>query len=452
MKKIIAIIVLLALILAAYFGQVAYLGSAHHKLYQSLVEDNDFIRVENESFEKGFFTSSAKFTAFVSFPPHYYEPIVSQVIAQTPISVELRFKNNIFAHDEIQAIIANPFAQILAALGESSGMNVNLDDVFLDIKGGVTIFGKAYFDAKFGNVALSDAQSSAKIDNLTFGGEVDLEKELILALNFALNSLEITDSGPFQPINLSVNGIKWSEKYEKGVKFEDLMAGIYSAKNTGSIDKVRIYELNIDSIKTSNAGALRGEGEDAVMDGAADLSIGKIHSDIYHIDIEDFYLKLDYSDLSVLSLRMLQDYYASLGDINAPSPDEIALSFVLSKPKITMSDFHLSSRGKKFSANGEFSGSTQQMSSILKASSEVLPSVIVPFFAVFEIDKKFIEKDGKYEFEARYESDFNQTKFSINGEEINLFANEGGTDMDGSVEMPFFDDEIAPVVTPNLPK
>lgn len=450
-KKLIVFLVLLVLVLAAYFGQVFYMKKTHESLFESVLEGNEIVRLENVSFEKGFFSSNAEFDAYFTIPPHYYLPEVSRVISQTPVHIKLKFKNNIFAHDNLTLSVDNPFMQILQNLGETYGMNVELDKTFLSATAGVSIFGKAYFEAKFGNVDLKDHQSDVKLVNLGFGAKFDLDSSKILDLSLSFDELNIIDNAPLSLMNFGAKGLKYEENYKNGVTIDEFMSGIYNANSSLNVEKLQYFNLDIDQITAHSSQSVKGNDENATISGLAGLKIAKIYSDSYRVDIKDFVAEGEFSDLSVRSMRIFEDYINSYNTKNAPNPDEIALSFVMTNPKIALKNLEFTSNNKKFSANGDFSGSKEQMLSSFNATSEALPSTLVPLLAIFEIDKAFVEKDGKYTLEIKYKSDFNETKMTINGDSIDLLS-VNTFDLDSEAEMPFFDDEAAPVVTPSLPR
>lgn len=161
-KKIIAGGIALAVVIVLYFIQVFCMGVVNQKFYenaqqsfkemqsdlQKLNGEYGIFSIQNESFERGFFTSKASFDMFIDAVA-FDAPIDSAI---PPIKVIMEFKNNIFSSQNVIARIENPFHEMLQMLASTSELTLDIDRNLVVIKVNVSLFGNANIQTKINDI------------------------------------------------------------------------------------------------------------------------------------------------------------------------------------------------------------------------------------------------------------------------------------------------------------
>ena len=216
-KKVIAGGIALAVIIVLYFVQVFCMGVVNQKFYengqqsfkemqsdlQKLNGEYGIFSIQNESFERGFFTSKASFDMFIDAVA-FDAPIDSEI---PPIKVIMEFKNNIFSSQNIIAHIENPFHEMLQMLASTSGLTLDIERNLVVIKANVSLFGNANIQTKINDINLK-ASDTEYIDFKDF-----------------ISSIQVNGDGKVVSETLHFGGFEMRDNdealyYIKGVDFD----------------------------------------------------------------------------------------------------------------------------------------------------------------------------------------------------------------------------------------
>ena len=161
-KKVIAGGIALAVVIVLYLAQVFYMGVLNKRFYeearqslqehQSALEKLDerfgYFSIQNESFERGFFSSKASFDVLADSVA-FGAPLGAEL---PPISVKVEFKNNIFSSRNVVINIENPFHEMMQMFSKQAGLTLNMNKNFIVAKVNVSIFGKANIEVKIQDI------------------------------------------------------------------------------------------------------------------------------------------------------------------------------------------------------------------------------------------------------------------------------------------------------------
>lgn len=424
MKKIIIAALAVVLVLVAYLAQVAYMGKLNQQFFEQNIKPNDFVSFENVKFEKGFFTSKASFEGRIK--AEAYQLASSAEFGEwLTFSVDMELKNNALAKDNVIIKLQSP---IFAAIQEIfSGLEMDFNENLLDIRAGVSLFGKVSVRTKVADIDFKEGENSFKLVGASVQSELDLSGKMLKS-SAEIKDFTFVDASEYAPISFTMSDLAYEENYGK-VSIMEYFAGAAVADGKGSVKSVKVDDISLSelaftsqSAKTQNQ-SLPEAGE--MLASKINISVKSVESPMMQIKLDD--IKGEF-EVENVSMEFVQAFYA--GEFGAILPDDMLQIFFATQPVVKFSNT-FNSKGKKFSSNGDLQGTSSNYAFRYNAQSEAKLSEIFPPFMFIGIDNFFVQNGDKYSLDFKFESDFNLSKMSVNGEEINfnsdkiIFDDEG---------------------------
>lgn len=425
MKKIIIAALAVVLVLVAYLAQVAYMGKLNQQFFEQNIKPNDFVSFENVEFKKGFFTSKASFEGRIK--AESYQLASSAEFGEwLTFSVDMELKNNALAKDNVIIKVQSP---IFAALQEVFvGSKVEFNENLLDIRASVSLFGKVSVRTKVADIDFKEGENSFKLAGVGSQTELDLSGKMLKS-SAEIKDFTFVDASGYAPISFTMSDLAYEEDYGKGVSITEYFAGAAVADGKGSVKSVKIDDISLlelaftsQSAKSKNQ-SLPDAGE--MLASKVNISIKSVESPMMQIKLDD--IKGEF-EVENVSMEFVQAFYA--GEFGAILPDDMLQIFFATQPVVKFSNT-FNSKGKKFSSNGDLQGTSSNYTFRYNAQSEAKLSEIFPPFMFIGIDNFFVQNGDNYSLDFKFESDFNLSKMSVNGEEINfnsdkiIFDDEG---------------------------
>lgn len=404
MKKIIISVIAIVLVVAAYLGQVAYMGTLNQKLFELALQPNDFASVEDVKFEKGFFTSKANFRVYIKTEG---ADLLSFGLGQMPISVEVRFKNNVFAKDNMSVSIENPLYELLQ--GNFDG-KMTMDKVFLNIKASVSLFGNVKFTSQFTDIDIEQNKLIIKLKNFIIQSQTDLSGK-IYGAKVDLEELFVNVPQYYGADKIVLKNLHIDERLDKGVGYSEYMEQMFLAgKRDVSIEQMQIYDANLLDIKANS----QSSSENGLGRANTKLTIKSASSALAQMKLDDISSTFEVRNLSLQALfdAQILDYSENTNF------DELISTFFSSKPNIELKSLTFNANGRKVSSKGALRGLDKGYEATFSVESEAVPSDIIPPLQLLGINELFVEKEGKYFLDFVLQSDFETTKMSLNGADI----------------------------------
>lgn len=419
MKKIVIAVALLLLVVAAYLAQVAYIGSLNQKFFELQTQDNELLTLTDKHFEKGFFTSKASFAGVINtnaYPFNQLAPNEATELSELfSFEANLRFKNNIFAKDNVIIELKSPVFELLS---EIFAGKIKADKDFLTITAGVSVFGKVKVKAKLADIDFKEGANSFKLVGLASQSELDLQG-LIKNATLNIDEIVIVDASSFAPFSFELKAFNYEFDYGKGIKMSEYINTLVpEGKGFGSIKSIKVADLTLSELKTSVQSAVKKADDDDLINVKSNFDIKSIVSPLFQVEISDLNGEFEMDNISLAFLQALNN-----GDLMMLDSQLLAQAFFASKPALSLKSLNFNSKGKKFSSKGEMTGTQDSYKLHYEALSEARLGEILPPLAMIGVDGIFVEKDGKYALNFDLESDVRTTKININGEE-EVFEND----------------------------
>ena len=418
MKKLVIAVALLVLVVAAYLAQVAYIGSLNQKFFELQTQDNELLTLTDKHFEKGFFTSKASFAGVINTNAYPFNQLAPNEAAELSelfsFEANLRFKNNIFAKDNVIIELKSPAFELLS---EIFADKIKADKDFLTITAGVSVFGKVKVKARLADIDFKEGANSFKLVGLVSQSELDLQG-LLKNGTFKVDELVYVDASGVVPFSFELKAFNYEFDYGKGVKISDY-ATAAEGKGVGSIKSIKIADLTLLELKASTQSAVKKADDDDFINAKSNFGIKSIVSPLFQVEISDLNGEFEMDNISLAFVQALNS-----GDLMIlNSPEILIQAFLASHPTLSLKSLNFNSKGKKFSSKGEMTGTQDSYKLHYEALSEARLGEILPPLAMIGIDGIFVEKDGKYALNFDLESDLHTTKINLNGEE-EIFEND----------------------------
>ena len=419
MKKLVIAVALLVLVVAAYLAQVAYIGSLNQKFFELQTQDNELLTLTDKHFEKGFFTSKASFAGVINTNAYPFNQLAPNEAAELSelfsFEANLRFKNNIFAKDNVIIELKSPAFELLS---EIFAGKIKADKDFLTITAGVSVFGKVKVKAKLADIDFKEGANSFKLVGLVSQSELDLQG-LIKNATLNIDEIVIVDASSFAPFSFELKAFNYEFDYGKGIKMSEYINTLVpEGKGFGSIKSIKVADLTLSELKTSVQSAVKKADDDDFINVKSNFRVKSIVSPLFQVEISDLNGEFDMDNISLAFLQAVNS-----GDLWLLNSQELARVFLASHPTLSLKSLNFNSKGKKFSSKGEMTGTQDSYKLHYEALSEARLGEILPPLAMIGIDGIFVEKDGKYALNFDLESDVRTTKININGEE-EIFEND----------------------------
>ncbi|TQR60636.1 DUF945 family protein [Campylobacter troglodytis] len=429
MKKLLVLGSIFLLLIAFYFGQIAYMGVLNEKLFKLQTSQNEFLTFTETSFEKGFFTSNARFKAKIKADQYPLNQL-SLSEAQELLSVEatVLFKNNIFAKNNAIMHFQSPIFDLIEELTNG---DIKARDLII-IKADLSLLGNVTVRAEVADLSYEEDYGSFKLTGLKSKGEFDLQG-LMKKSSFELSGFNYTESSSFIPFNFDLKELFYQEDYGKGVRLKDYLVGIVESKGALSVKSIELMDLQLDGIKTSFESFL-SKDDDKLLNANASIDINSINSSLANINLNKFKSEFE---LRNVSSQFLQDFYEQ--DINKLDTKDLAQNFFQSGASLSLNTLEFSSKDDKFNSKGELRGTNEGYKLSYEAQSSAVISEILPPLVLFGLNRFFVEKEGRYSLSLNLETDFKDYKLNVNGEELSFGFDEVE---DEALVDELFDDEV----------
>ena len=404
MKKIIIAVALIVLVVGAYLGQVAYMRTLNQKLFELSSQENDFVSIEDMDFQKGFFSSKANFLLYIKTEA---TDLVSLGLGQMPISVEIRFKNNIFAKDNVNVNFENPLYELMK--GSFDG-EMSMDKIFLNIKASISLFGNVKLTSKFTDIDIQQDDFLIKLNNFLVESKMDVSGKFYGSkLNLDEFALSFPSYSGME--NFSIKNLHVEEFLDKGVDYTEYLGQAFVAgKAKASIEQMQIYDFNFLNIESNSQSSSSKNG---LVKASIDTTIKSIASPLMQIKLDDLSSNLEMNNVAWEVLMDSENLSNEIID-----SQEFALNFFSSFPSIELKSLNFSSNGRKITSKGDLRGSPKEYNATFFIESEAVPSEIFPPLQFLGINELFVEKEGKYILDFAFHSNYKDTKMALNGEDI----------------------------------
>lgn len=401
MKKIIISVIAIVLVVVAYLGQVAYMGTLNQKVFELASQPNDFVSIEDMKFEKGFFTSKANFLMYIKTDG---ADLLSFGLGQMPIAVEVRFKNNVFAKDNVDISLENPLYELLKGNFEGK---MTMDKVFLNTKASVSLFGNIKLITQFTDIDIEEKELIIKLKNFIIQSQVDLNSK-IYDSKVDLEELFVNVPQYYGADKIALKNLHINENLDKGVGYSEYMEQMFLAgKRDVSIEQMQIYDVNLLDIKANS----QSSSENGLGKASTKLTIKSVSSALAQMKLDDISSTFEVSNVSLQALFDAQN-------LEYIDFEELIPVFFSSKPSIELKSLTFNANGRKVSSNGVLKGTEKGYEANFFTESEAVPSEIIPPLQLLGINELFVEKEGKYYLDFALQSDFINTKMSLNGKDM----------------------------------
>lgn len=406
MKKIIISVIAIVLVVVAYLGQVAYMGTLNQKVFELASQPNDFVSVEDMKFEKGFFTSKANFLLHIKTDG---ADLLSFGLGQMPIGVEVCFKNNVFAKDNVDISFENPLYELLKGNFEGK---MTMDKVFLNIKASISLFGNIKLTSQFTDIDIEEKDLIIKLKNLIFESQMDLSGT-IYGAKVDLDELFINVPQYYGADKIVLKNLHINERLDEGVGYSEYMEQMFlTGKREVSIEQMQIYDVSLSDIEANS----QSSSEDGLGKASTELSIKSVSSALAQMKLDDISSAFEVSNVSLQALFDAQN-------LEYIDFDQLIPVFFSSNPNIELKSLTFSSNGREVSSNGALKGTQNGYEANFFIESEAVPSEIIPPLQLLGINELFAEKGGKYILDFALQSDFTNTKMNLNGKDISNIIN-----------------------------
>ncbi|WP_300703719.1 hypothetical protein [uncultured Campylobacter sp.] len=440
MKK--GIFIALVVLLLGYFAQVYFMSNASANIYDNFVKHkNPYYDIAASNFSKGFFNSEATILLKLNEKNienalrkyDYYDYKINRILgflSSRDYNISINFKNNIFASENIIAILKNPF----------KNEKFNYDDLL-----------KASISFSLSSQIKGDLKLKTYDFNISEGGDNFISKNIYLILkdidensNYAGSEFNV-DLFEFnsKDSSFSISKLNLKDDLRERIpltKHYDLNSSIfYNTVQNFSMEKFKFKERfsNLELVNINS-----------VFDIEADekISSTKFKMDIKSIvsvgqSIENFNIDADFKDIS-------QDWLIKLS--NYDGNDLLLDDFAKTKPSILLNNLSFSINNSNVSTKAQASFNEEKNEAKANIILDKKPSEINPLFAILNFDRYFIEKDGKFVMDLVLLADKEKTTTTINGEVIEEQYSSTNGELTEEPYTPYYENEESLMMDENI--
>ncbi|MCW0239061.1 YdgA family protein [Campylobacter lari] len=386
MKKIIAGVVVVALLAIGFFVSASYINSINGKIFAQMGQDTAYYSVEDANYTKGLLNSKGSFIATLNDLPYSFK-------------VNVDFSNNFFASNNAIVSILNenedlkgifPNEEIFKILVSTKGGDININATINDIN----------FTRNDTNLVLNN--TSFKIT-----GSEEFVKNMELNLGYVLlDQLSHEEK-------LEAKNIKISEFPLEKLSFNNIFNPSRNSEQNISIDSANFISsiaFDFDKLKIFAKTAQNAQND---YDSVLKLDLAKFNLVNKNFMLNNINLDMNFNNLS----KKAYDSLVQNSNTDIFSMMLLASQFLKANPQIILNNLSFEKEGKKFDANGQTIFTENNIKSQLHANTEILPSQIWPDFANF--DTYFVDNNGSYMLDFIYD-DSNKSDITtiINGEKL----------------------------------
>ncbi|MBT0759491.1 DUF945 family protein [Campylobacter lari] len=388
MKKIIAGVVVVVLLVIGFFTSASYINSINGKIFAQMSQDTAYYSVEDASYTKGLLNSKGSFIATLNDLPYSFK-------------VNVDFSNNFFASN-------NAIISILNENEDLKGIfpNEEIFKILVSAKGG-----DININAKINDINFTRNDTNLVLNNTSFKitGSEEFVKNMELNLGYVL--LEQLSHEE----KLEAKNIKISEFPIQKLSFNDIFSPSRNSEQNISIDSVNFISsiaFDFDKLKIFAKTAQNAQND---YDSVLKLDLAKFNLANENFMLNNINLDMNFNNLS----KKAYDSLVQNSNTDIFSMMLLASQFLKANPQIILNNLSFEKEGKKFDANGQTIFTENNIKSQLHANTEILPSQIWPDFANF--DTYFVDNNGSYVLDFIYD-DSNKSDVTtiINGERLTI--------------------------------
>ncbi|MCV3402898.1 YdgA family protein [Campylobacter sp. IFREMER_LSEM_CL2090] len=388
MKKIIAGVVVVILLVIGFFTSASYINSINEKIFAQMSQDTAYYNVEDTNYTKGLLNSKGSFIATLNDLPYSFK-------------VNVDFSNNFFASN-------NAIVSILNENEDLKGIfpNEEIFKILVSVKGG-----DININAKINDINFTRNDTNLVLNNTSFKiiGSDEFVKNMELNLGYVL--LEQLSHKE----KLEAKNIKISEFPIQKLSFNDIFSPSRNSKQNISIDSASFISsiaFDFDKLKIFAKTAQNAQND---YDSVLKLDLAKFNLANENFMLNNINLDMNFNNLS----KKAYDSLMQNSNTDIFSMMLLASQFLKANPQIILNNLSFEKEGKKFDANGQTIFTENNIKSQFHANTEILPSQIWPDFANF--DTYFVDNNGSYMLDFIYD-DSNKSDVTtiINGERLTI--------------------------------
>ncbi|EAL2830352.1 DUF945 domain-containing protein [Campylobacter lari] len=388
MKKIIAGVVVVILLVIGFFTSASYINSINEKIFAQMSQDTAYYNVEDNNYTKGLLNSKGSFIATLNDLPYSFK-------------VNVDFSNNFFASN-------NAIVSILNENEDLKGIfpNEEIFKILVSVKGG-----DININAKINDINFTRNDTNLVLNNTSFKiiGSDEFVKNMELNLGYVL--LEQLSHKE----KLEAKNIKISEFPIQKLSFNDIFSPSRNSEQNISIDSASFISsiaFDFDKLKIFAKTAQNTQND---YDSVLKLDLAKFNLANENFMLNNINLDMNFNNLS----KKAYDSLMQNSNTDIFSMMLLASQFLKANPQIILNNLSFEKEGKKFDANGQTIFTENNIKSQFHANTEILPSQIWPDFANF--DTYFVDNNGSYMLDFIYD-DSNKSDVTtiINGERLTI--------------------------------
>lgn len=388
MKKIIAGVVVVVLLVIGFFASASYINTINGKIFAQMSQDTPYYSVEDANYTKGLLNSKGSFIATLNDLPYSFK-------------VNVDFSNNFFASN-------NAIVSILNENEDLKGIfpNEEIFKILVSAKGG-----DININAKINDINFTRNDTNLVLNNTSFKitGSEEFVKNMELNLGYVL--LEQLSHEE----KLEAKNIKISEFPIQKLSFNDIFSPSRNSEQNISIDSANFISsiaFDFDKLKIFAKTAQNAQND---YDSVLKLDLAKFNLVNENFMLNNINLDMNFNNLS----KKAYDSLVQNSNTDIFSMMLLASQFLKANPQIILNNLSFEKKGKKFDANGQTIFTENNIKSQFHANTEILPSQIWPDFANF--DTYFVDNNGSYVLDFIYD-DSNKSDVTtiINGERLTI--------------------------------
>ncbi|EGK8036407.1 YdgA family protein [Campylobacter lari] len=388
MKKIIAGVVVVILLVIGFFTSASYINSINEKIFAQMSQDTAYYNVEDTNYTKGLLNSKGSFIATLNDLPYSFK-------------VNVDFSNNFFASN-------NAIVSILNENEDLKGIfpNEEIFKILVSVKGG-----DININAKINDINFTRNDTNLVLNNTSFKiiGSDEFVKNMELNLGYVL--LEQLSHKE----KLEAKNIKISEFPIQKLSFNDIFSPSRNSEQNISIDNASFISsiaFDFDKLKIFAKTTQNTQND---YDSVLKLDLAKFNLANENFMLNNINLDMNFNNLS----KKAYDSLMQNSNTDIFSMMLLASQFLKANPQIILNNLSFEKEGKKFDANGQTIFTENNIKSQFHANTEILPSQIWPDFANF--DTYFVDNNGSYMLDFIYD-DSNKSDVTtiINGERLTI--------------------------------
>ncbi|MCV3388161.1 YdgA family protein [Campylobacter sp. IFREMER_LSEM_CL2256] len=388
MKKIIAGVVVVVLLVIGFFASASYINTINGKIFAQMSQDTPYYSVEDANYTKGLLNSKGSFIATLNDLPYSFK-------------VNVDFSNNFFASN-------NAIVSILNENEDLKGIfpNEEIFKILVSAKGG-----DININAKINDINFTRNDTNLVLNNTSFKitGSEEFVKNMELNLGYVL--LEQLSHEE----KLEAKNIKISEFPIQKLSFSDIFSPSRNSEQNISIDSANFISsiaFDFDKLKIFAKTAQNAQND---YDSVLKLDLAKFNLVNENFMLNNINLDMNFNNLS----KKAYDSLVQNSNTDIFSMMLLASQFLKANPQIILNNLSFEKEGKKFDANGQTIFTENNIKSQFHANTEILPSQIWPDFANF--DTYFVDNNGSYVLDFIYD-DSNKSDVTtiINGERLTI--------------------------------